>query len=46
MIKRKKCTALMLAAVMTACLCLTGCGDRKNKDGKVVIELVNINRRL
>ncbi len=40
MIKRKKCTALMLAAVMTACLCLTGCGDRKNKDGKVVIELV------
>lgn len=38
--KRKKLTALFLVAVITSSLLLGGCSNKKQQDGKVVIELV------
>lgn len=40
MTKKKRCTALMLAAVTAMSLCVTGCDNKKTRDGKVVIEMV------
>lgn len=40
MTKKRRCTAIFLVVATTMSLLFSGCSNKKNKDGKVVIELV------